>query len=64
MPTAWMAGSAYLYGWLPAAKLGVDKVLGLLTDDVRRTMALLGVAPDRRPVDRLPRSGALTSRQL
>ena len=28
----------------PAASSGVDKVLGLLADDVRRTMALLGVS--------------------
>ena len=41
--TACMAGRAYLYGLAAAGELGVDKVLGLLADDVRRTMALLGV---------------------
>jgi L-lactate dehydrogenase (cytochrome) len=42
--TACMAGRAYLYGLAAGGELGVDKVLGLLADDVRRTMALLGVA--------------------
>ncbi len=41
--TACMAGRAYLYGLAAGGELGVDKVLGLLADDVRRTMALLGV---------------------
>ena len=42
--TACMAGRAYLYGLAAAGELGVDKVLGLFADDVRRTMALLGVS--------------------
>ena len=42
--TACMAGRAYLYGLAAGGELGVDKVLGLLAGDVRRTMALLGVA--------------------
>ena len=53
-----MAGRAYLYGLGAAGERGVDHVLGLLDDDVRRTMALLGaptiddlgrhvLAPDR-----------------
>jgi L-lactate dehydrogenase (cytochrome) len=41
---ACMAGRAYLYGLAAGGEHGVDKVLGLLADDVRRTMALLGVA--------------------
>jgi L-lactate dehydrogenase (cytochrome) len=41
--TACMAGRAYLYGLAAGGELGVDKVLHLLADDVRRTMALLGV---------------------
>jgi L-lactate dehydrogenase (cytochrome) len=41
--TACMAGRAYLYGLAAGGEPGVDKVLGLLADDVRRTMALLGV---------------------
>jgi L-lactate dehydrogenase (cytochrome) len=38
-----MAGRAYLYGLGAAGERGVDYVLGLLDQDVRRTMALLGV---------------------
>jgi L-lactate dehydrogenase (cytochrome) len=41
--SACMAGRAYLYGLAAGGEAGVDKVLGLLADDVRRTMALLGV---------------------
>ncbi len=41
---ACMAGRAYLYGLAAGGELGVDKVLDLLAGDVRRTMALLGVA--------------------
>jgi L-lactate dehydrogenase (cytochrome) len=40
---ACMAGRAYLYGLGAAGERGVDYVLGLLDQDVRRTMALLGV---------------------
>jgi L-lactate dehydrogenase (cytochrome) len=49
---ACMIGRAYLYGLGAAGERGVDGVLGLLTDDMRRTMALLGrrsvteLAPD------------------
>jgi L-lactate dehydrogenase (cytochrome) len=42
--TACMAGRAYLYALAAGGEEGVDKVLDLLADDVRRTMALLGVA--------------------
>jgi L-lactate dehydrogenase (cytochrome) len=42
--TACMAGRAYLYGLAAAGEAGVDAVLQLLSDDVRRTMALIGVA--------------------
>jgi L-lactate dehydrogenase (cytochrome) len=41
--TACMAGRAYLYGLAAGGEPGVDKVLGLLAEDMRRTMALLGV---------------------
>ena len=40
---ACMIGRAYLYGLGAAGERGVDHVLGLLADDVARTMALLGV---------------------
>jgi L-lactate dehydrogenase (cytochrome) len=39
---ACMIGRAYLYGLGAAGERGVDHVLGLLHDDVRRTMALVG----------------------
>jgi L-lactate dehydrogenase (cytochrome) len=39
---ACMIGRAYLYGLGAAGERGVDGVLGLLADDMRRTMALLG----------------------
>ncbi len=39
---ACMIGRAYLYGLGAAGQRGVDGVLGLLADDMRRTMALLG----------------------
>jgi L-lactate dehydrogenase (cytochrome) len=42
--TACMAGRAYLYGLAAGGELGVETVLSLLAADVRRTMALLGVA--------------------
>jgi L-lactate dehydrogenase (cytochrome) len=41
---ACMAGRAYLYGLGAAGELGVDHVLHLLENDVRRVMALLGAA--------------------
>jgi L-lactate dehydrogenase (cytochrome) len=41
---ACMAGRAYLYGLGAAGERGVDHVLSQLGADVRRTMALLGVA--------------------
>ncbi len=37
-----MAGRAYLYGLAAAGETGVDHVLGLLLDGLRRTMALTG----------------------
>jgi L-lactate dehydrogenase (cytochrome) len=37
-----MAGRAYLYGLGAAGEAGVDHVLGLFDQDVRRTMALIG----------------------
>jgi L-lactate dehydrogenase (cytochrome) len=40
---ACMIGRAYLWGLAAAGERGVDHVLGLLADDVARTMALLGV---------------------
>ncbi len=42
--TACMAGRAYLYGLGAAGERGVDHVLGLLGDDVRRVLALTGCA--------------------
>lgn len=39
---ACMIGRAYLYGLGAVGERGVDGVLGLLADDMRRTMALLG----------------------
>jgi L-lactate dehydrogenase (cytochrome) len=42
--SACMAGRAYLYGLAAAGEAGVDAVLQLLADDVRRTMALIGVS--------------------
>jgi L-lactate dehydrogenase (cytochrome) len=41
---ACMAGRAYLYGLGAAGERRVDRVLGLLDADVRRTMALVGVS--------------------
>ncbi|MFP3907269.1 MAG: alpha-hydroxy acid oxidase [Acidimicrobiales bacterium] len=38
-----MIGRAYLWGLAAAGERGVDHVLGMLADDVARTMALLGV---------------------
>jgi L-lactate dehydrogenase (cytochrome) len=35
-------GRAYLYGLGAGGEAGVDKVIGLLRDDIRRTMALVG----------------------
>jgi L-lactate dehydrogenase (cytochrome) len=42
--TACMAGRAYLYGLGAAGERGVDRVLGWLRDDLRRTMSLVGAA--------------------
>jgi isopentenyl diphosphate isomerase/L-lactate dehydrogenase-like FMN-dependent dehydrogenase len=39
---ACMAGRAYLYGLGAAGEPGVDHVLGMLANDMRRTMALVG----------------------
>lgn len=46
---ACMAGRAYLYGLAAGGERGVDRVLGWLDADVRRTMALIGA----RTVDEL-----------
>ena len=40
--TACTIGRAYLYGLAAGGEAGVDKVIGLLGDDIRRTMALIG----------------------
>ena len=47
--TAAMVGRAYLYGLAAAGERGVDHVLAMLDDGVRRTMALVGA----RSVDEL-----------
>jgi L-lactate dehydrogenase (cytochrome) len=39
---ACMAGRAYLYGLGAAGEAGVDHVLNMLANDVKRTMALIG----------------------
>ena len=49
---ACLVGRAYLYGLGAAGERGVDHVLGLLSDDVSRTMALVGAAT----IDELDRS--------
>jgi L-lactate dehydrogenase (cytochrome) len=41
---ACMVGRAYLYGLGAAGELGVDRVLEWLLEELRRTMALIGVA--------------------
>jgi L-lactate dehydrogenase (cytochrome) len=41
---ACMSGRAYLYGLGAAGERGVDHVLRILTADLRRTMALVGVS--------------------
>ncbi len=46
---ACMAGRAYLYGLGAAGERGVDHVLALFAEDMRRTMALVGV----RAIDEL-----------
>lgn len=38
-----MCGRAYLYGLMAGGERGVDRAAQILTDEVRRTMALLGV---------------------
>jgi len=40
---ACMAGRPYLYGLAAGGEAGVDRALGLLKDEIRRDMALLGV---------------------
>jgi L-lactate dehydrogenase (cytochrome) len=45
--TACMIGRAYLYGLAAAGEAGVDHVLRMFDADVRRTMALCGVASVR-----------------
>jgi L-lactate dehydrogenase (cytochrome) len=41
--TACMIGRAYLYGLMAGGERGVDRALAILTDQVTRTMRLLGV---------------------
>ena len=41
-------GRAYLYALGAAGERGVDHLVDLFTDDVKRTMALLGVRTRRR----------------
>ncbi len=41
--TACMVGRAYLYGLMAGGERGVDRALAILTDQVTRTMRLLGV---------------------
>lgn len=41
---ATMVGRAYLYGLMAGGERGVERAVEILTSDVRRTMALLGVA--------------------
>lgn len=41
---ATMVGRAYLYGLMAAGERGVDRAADILTREVRRTMALLGVS--------------------
>jgi len=40
---ATLIGRAYLYGLMAGGERGVDRAVGILTGEVRRTMALLGV---------------------
>jgi L-lactate dehydrogenase (cytochrome) len=40
---ATMVGRAYLYGLMAGGERGVDRAAEILTREVRRTMALLGV---------------------
>jgi L-lactate dehydrogenase (cytochrome) len=42
--TACMFGRAYLYGLAAAGERGVDHVLQMLADDIRRTMSLIGTS--------------------
>lgn len=41
---ACLVGRAYLYGLMAGGEAGVDRVLQILSADIRRTMALLGAA--------------------
>ena len=40
---ATLVGRAYLYGLMAGGRRGVAKAVNILSDDVSRTMALLGV---------------------
>ena len=46
-----MVGRAYLYGLMAGGEAGVQRAVDILTAEVRRTMALLGVptVADLRP---------------
>ncbi|MEK6312699.1 MAG: alpha-hydroxy-acid oxidizing protein, partial [Curtobacterium sp.] len=39
-----MVGRAYLYGLMAGGEAGVDRMIQILTDQIERTMRLLGVA--------------------
>ena len=39
-----LVGRAYLYGLMAAGERGVDRVVEILTGEIRRTMALLGAS--------------------
>ncbi len=38
-----MVGRAYLYGLMAGGEAGVDRMIQILTDQIERTMRLLGV---------------------
>jgi L-lactate dehydrogenase (cytochrome) len=43
-----LVGRAYLYGLMAGGERGVDRAAEILTDEIRRTMALLGVSEVRQ----------------
>ena len=57
--TACMVGRAYLYGLMAGGERGVDRALEILTDQVTRTMRLLGVT---RPGDLTPDHAVIRAR--
>lgn len=46
-----LVGRAYLYGLMAGGELGVEKAVGILADEIRRTMALLGVTSPAQLTD-------------